>query len=109
MPRYLIQASYTAEALKAFAKSSQDRTSAVKTMTEKLGGKILSLDFAFGDYDIVIIAEVPDDATAVATALIANLPGHLRAYKTTKLISQEEMNKASKIASSATFSGPKAG
>jgi uncharacterized protein with GYD domain len=61
MPRYLIQASYTAAAAAAFVSNPQDRVGGVKAIAENLGGTMISVDFCLGDYDVIVVAEMPDD------------------------------------------------
>ncbi|HUG14186.1 MAG TPA: GYD domain-containing protein [Thermomicrobiales bacterium] len=106
MARYLIQATYTSEARAAFVANPQDRQASVRALADKLAIRIESFDFSLGDYDVVIIAEAPDDVTAVAVALVASAPGHLSAYKTTKLLSNDEMMAAMRKASGVSFSAP---
>jgi len=109
MPRYLIQASYTAEAAAALASKPQDRTEGLRAVMGKLGAQLVSLDYALGEYDVCAIYTAPDDTTAVAIALAVTAPGHLRAYKTTKLLSQEEFMEASRKASGAGYQAPSGG
>jgi uncharacterized protein with GYD domain len=106
MARYLIQATYTAEARKAFASSPQDRGAAIRGLIEKLEGETECIYFSLGDYDAVVIAELADDVTAVAAAIAASAPGHLSAYKTTKLLTNEEMTEAMRKAGKVSFEGP---
>jgi uncharacterized protein with GYD domain len=106
MARYLIQATYTSDARAAFVANPQDRQASVRALADKMDVRIESFDFSLGEYDVVIIAEAPDDVTAVAVALAATSVGHLSAYKTTKLLSNEEMMAAMRKAGSASFSGP---
>lgn len=47
----------------------QNRIEAVRPVVEKLGGKIESAWFSFGDYDIVVISEMPDNVSAAAIAM----------------------------------------
>ena len=68
-----------------------------------------SFDFCLGDYDVVITFSVPDDTTAVAVALAANSPGHLKAYKTTKLLSSDEFMEASRKAGGVNYQAPARG
>jgi uncharacterized protein with GYD domain len=109
MPRYLVQASYTSAAAAAFVSNPQDRVAAVQSLVTKLGAKMESIDFALGEYDVVIIATCPDDVTAAALALAATAPGHLKAYKTTKLLTPEEFLAAQKMARNVNYKGPSAG
>ena len=106
MSRYLIQASYTAEAAAALASKPQDRTEGLRAVMDKLGAQLVSFDYTFGDYDICAIYTAPDDTTAAAIALAIVAPGHVKAYKTTKLLSQEEFMEASRKASGAGYQAP---
>lgn len=109
MARYLVQVSYTAEAAATFASKPQDRVGGVRALVERMGGQLESFDYALGEYDVVITFSVPDDTTAVAVALAALSPGHLRSYKTTKLLSPDEFLEASRKASVAGYQGPTRG
>ena len=60
MPHYLLQVAYSREGWQALLAQPQDRIEAVRPAIEKLGGKITSAWFAFGEYDVVVIAEMPD-------------------------------------------------
>jgi uncharacterized protein with GYD domain len=43
----------------ALVKKPQDRIEAVRPVIEKLGGKIENAFYAFGDYDVVVIVQMP--------------------------------------------------
>ncbi len=109
MPRNLIQASYAAEAAAAFASKPQDRTDGLRAVMDKLGAQLVSFDYALGEYDVYVTYSAPDDTTAAAIALAIIVPGHVNAYKTTKLLSQEEFMEASRKASGAGYQAPSRG
>lgn len=109
MARFMVQASYTAEAAAAFASKPQDRVAPVRALVEKMGGQLESFDYCLGDYDVMITYSVPDDTTAVAVALAAIAPGHLKSFKTTKLLSPDEFMEASRKASGAGYQAPSRG
>lgn len=67
---------------------------------------MISLHYCFGEYDGVVLAELPDDNAAVAVAIAAVSPGHIKAYKTTKLFTVEETMEAMRKAGSLAFAGP---
>ncbi len=98
MPSYLIQVAYSSEGLAAIIKNPQDRTEAVRKPIEKLGGKLLSAWFTFGDYDVAVILEMPDNVSAAAMALAFGGGGALRSVKTTPLLSPAEALEALKKA-----------
>lgn len=86
MPSYLVQASYTVEALQAMMKKPQDRTEVVSAAVEKLGGKLTGLWLSFGDQDVVAIMELPNNVSAAAIALAIAAGGALKSTKTTPLL-----------------------
>ena len=69
MPFFLHQVSYTPEALTRLLANPQDRFDAVRGPIEKLGGRVMNSYFAFGQYDAVLITEMPDNVSAAAIAL----------------------------------------
>lgn len=107
MPQYLYQISYTPESLAAQIADPQDRlkTAAVPVL-EAVGGKFLGGGFSFGDYDVAILIEAPDDESAAAVAVAVGAGGAMRASKTTKLLSGDQwvsaLNKAAEVAKSYT-------
>ena len=106
MPRYLIQASYSTQGVSDLVKNPQDRAAAVRPVIERLGGSIESFDFAFGDYDVVAIFQVPDNVSAAAFAMAVGASGALGSFKTTVLISMEEAVEAMRKAGSVGYRPP---
>lgn len=107
MAFYLVQASYTAQATAAMIKSPQDRAAAVRPMIERMGGKLHGLWFAFGEYDVVVIVEMPDNASAAAVAMAVGSTGGFSAYRTTPLFTTAEAMEAMKKAGGAGYQAPK--
>jgi uncharacterized protein with GYD domain len=57
MPKYLMQASYTAEGLKGLQKDkASGRRTAVASAVETLGGKLEATYYCFGQDDVIVIA-----------------------------------------------------
>ena len=101
MPSYLVQVSYTAEAVAALVKNPQNRTEVVRKSIENLGGNLVGNWMSFGDYDVVLIAEMPDNVSAAALAIAATAGGSLKSVKTTPLLTAEEgVSAAAKAATS---------
>ena len=90
MPLYLTQVAYTPEAWKALVKNPHNRLEAIRPAIEKLGGKIVSGYFAFGDFDVIAIAEMPDHVAAAAFAMAIAAGGACRSVKTTPLLTTAE-------------------
>lgn len=97
MAKYLIQASYVGEGISGLLKEGgTQRRASVEEMLKSVDGKIESFYFAFGDSDVFVVADLPDNATAAAVALKVNAAGMTRC-KTTVLITPEEVDAAAKM------------
>ncbi len=70
MPHYLVQATYTPEAWAAMVQNPSNRPEAVRALADRLGGRMASYYFAFGEYDVVGLWEYPDNVSAAAAALL---------------------------------------
>jgi uncharacterized protein with GYD domain len=90
MPLYLFQGAYTAESLSAQIKNPADRLAVVAAQIAPSGVKFVTGGFSFGDYDVVVVIDAPDDVTMAAAAAAFGAGGALKAAKTTKLISGAE-------------------
>ena len=103
MPSYLVQVAYTSEATAAMMKRPQDRSSVVGKAIEKLGGTLKGAWLCFGDYDTVVVVEMPDNVSAAAFALAIGAGGSCKSVKTTPLLSIEEGMAAMKKASGSGY------
>ncbi len=106
MPLYMQQIAYDSEAWAALAQNPEDRSEAFGRLAESMGGRLLSFYNSFGEYDVVVIYEAPDESTAAAIVLAAVSPGHLSSVKTTVLLSAEEGLEAMRKAGEATYRAP---
>jgi uncharacterized protein with GYD domain len=104
MPKYMIHASYTADGIKGVrSKGGSSRREAVSDMLEGLGGSLECMYFAFGDADVVVIADLPDNEAATAVALTVNAAGGATT-RTWPLITVEEVDAAAQR--SVTYTAP---
>ena len=96
MPKYLVQANYVGEGLKGLLKEGgSSRRAAVEKLFGSVGGRVEAFYYAFGDTDLFVIADVPDNVTAAALSLIVNAAGSATA-KVTVLLTAEEIDAAAK-------------
>jgi uncharacterized protein with GYD domain len=94
MPKYLIQASYTLEGIKGVrSEGGSSRRDAVAKVAESAGGRLESFYFAFGDYDVHTVVELPDNESAAAVALTVNASGAVN-VRTVVLLTPEEVDAA---------------
>ena len=96
MPKYLVQASYVGEGLQGLLKEGgSSRKKTVETVIKGMGGTLESFYYAFGEYDVFGIADMPDNVTAAAFSLAVNASGAIKA-RTTVLMTPEEVDQAAK-------------
>ena len=96
MSKYLIEASYTVDGLKGLLKDGgTKRKAVVENVVKGLGGSVEAVYYAFGDYDVIIIADLPDDASATAVSLGVGATGSV-SLKTRVLITPETVDEAVK-------------
>jgi uncharacterized protein with GYD domain len=103
MALYMYQAAYTPESWAAQLKNPQNRVEAVgKQACEAVGGRLIGGWLCFGDYDLVIIADVPSDESMSGIALAIAAGGAIKASKTTKLMTGAQGVEAMKKAEAVT-------
>jgi uncharacterized protein with GYD domain len=90
MPYYMLQAAYTPEAGAGMVKHPQDRLDAVRPVIEKLGGTIERGWLASGEYDIVLVCQLPSTVSEEAFSMAASAGGVVKAVKTTPLMAIDE-------------------
>jgi len=98
MASFLVQVSYTPEALSALIAKPQNRMAVVKKSVENLGGTFTGSWMSFGDYDLVMLLEMPNNVSAAALAIAAAAGGSLKAIKTTPLLTIDQAMSALKKA-----------
>ena len=104
MPKYLMQVSYTATGAKGLLKDGgTKRVAAAKAAVQSVGGSLDAMYYAFGDHDVIVIADVPDSASMIACSLLLNASGAVT-NKTTVLLTPEELDAAAK--KSPTYTAP---
>jgi uncharacterized protein with GYD domain len=90
MALYMYQASYTAKSMAAQIKEPQDPVEAFRPTMEDLGATLLVAGFPFGEYDVLVVYEAPDDMTAASVAMAVAAAGEVKSGKTTRLLSGQE-------------------
>jgi uncharacterized protein with GYD domain len=90
MTLYMYQASYTAKSMAAQLTEPHDPVEAFRPTLEELGARILVAGFPFGEYDVLVVYEAPDDMTAASVAMAIAAAGEVTSGKTTRLLSGQE-------------------
>lgn len=97
MPKYLFQGSYIGEGLKGLLKEGgSKRREAVEQAVNGMGGRLEGFYYAFGDDDVYAVADLPDNISSAALALLINASGAV-SIKTTVLLTPEEVDQAAKV------------
>ena len=90
MALYMYQASYTAKSMAEQLKDPQDPVEVIRPTVEELGAKIVVAGFPFGEYDVLVVYEAPDDMTAASVSMAVAAAGEIKSGKTTRLLSGQE-------------------
>jgi uncharacterized protein with GYD domain len=97
MPKYLIQARYTTEGIQGLVRdSAAGRRADVQAAVKAVGGTVESFYYAFGDDDVVMIVDLPNNITAAAIGFTSSATGTVR-LRTTPLLTVEEVDKALEV------------
>ena len=104
MPKYLMQVNYGAEGVKGLLKDGGTRRRDVADKVVKsLGGKMEAFYFAFGETDVFVIADMPDNTSMAALGLALSATGTVTS-RTTVLMTPKEVDAATK--KKLTYSAP---
>ena len=110
---YLCQYSYTAAAWDNLLKpdAQRDRIKAVKDLVYALGGCFPEITIpcssgpnpsekfgSFGEHDVVLLVAFPSDTAMAAFAMAISAGGAVSSFKTTKLLSWDQMMEAMALA-----------
>ena len=96
MPKYLISGNYVGEGIKGLLKEGgSSRRAAVEKLASSRGGSVEGVYYAFGETDVYVIVDMPDNASMAAVALVAGASGAVT-VKTTVLMTPEEVDEAVK-------------
>ena len=97
MPKYLYTGGYSVDGVKGLLKEGgSGRIEAVGKLIASVGGTLEGTYFAFGEDDFLIICDLPDDETAAGAALAVGSTGAVN-IKTTKLLTPEQIDTATKV------------
>ena len=94
MGHYLFSASYTQAGLKGLLEEgAESRRKAIKAFAKSLGGKVEAMYWSFGGGDVVVIAELPDNAAAASFSTTVGAAG-VASVSTTVLLTEVDVDKA---------------
>jgi uncharacterized protein with GYD domain len=77
MGKYVLLLNWTDQGIKN-VKDTIKRAESFKSYLEKRGGKLTDLFYTFGQYDLVVTAELPNDEIAMSVSLGTGALGNVR-------------------------------
>jgi uncharacterized protein with GYD domain len=89
MPAYVVLTKFTDQGVRA-AKDTVKRAQAARKQIEAAGGRVIGIWWLLGEYDSMLICEMPDSETTVQLMLATGMQGNVRT-KTLQAFSEEEM------------------
>ncbi|MDZ4710935.1 MAG: GYD domain-containing protein [bacterium] len=96
MKKYLVKGTYNSDGAKGLIQEGgSGRRTAIEKMLEEMGGKLESFYYAFGEEDVYVIVELPDDISATAVWLTVNAAGLVK-ISMTVLLTAADIDAASK-------------
>src|SRR5205823_9550145 len=102
MAIFITQGRFTREYLKSGMAKPEDRQAAIARLCEQAGGKLVSFYFTLGQYDFMVISEMPDAKAASVLAFVATGGGGIEGSVTTQAFTtaeaREMLTTAGKIA-----------
>jgi uncharacterized protein with GYD domain len=107
MAYYALQAAYTPLGWAALLKEPQHRLEAIKPVIERLGGTVVNGWFVFGEYDLLVICEMPNNVSAAALSMAISAGGAIKAVKTAPLMTFEDGLEALRQAKAAEYVPPR--
>jgi uncharacterized protein with GYD domain len=90
MPHYIVLGNYTEQGIRSI-KESVKRDEDVRRIIERAGGKV-QLYYTLGEYDFVVVLEMPSDESLLRFLLQVGQAGNVRA-KTLKAWSEPDAHK----------------
>ena len=106
MAKFLVKASYSSEAWATQIANTQNRIEIVGKQMEAMGCKLLDGYLAFGEDDLIIIVEAPDNETAAAMLIKVASSGAINNISTTVLIDPQDGVDAIKKAGDFNYTPP---
>jgi uncharacterized protein with GYD domain len=104
MAIFITQGRYTREAVKGMVVRPEDRADAVARLLSRVGGKLIGYYVTFGEYDFMIIVDVPGETHMAAVSLALSASGGISDVKTTLALTSVEAKGAFAAASDLTGS-----
>ena len=94
MPIFITQGRYSQAAMKALVANPEDRAEQVKALYERAGGRLLAYYVTFGEYDFLVVGEIPDANAALSILATVGAGGGATDLKTTLAVTSADAKQA---------------
>ena len=91
MPTYISMLRYTQQGISSI-KSAPARIDAARESYRKAGGELKAIYLTMGQYDVVVVVEMPNDEAVARMALALGAQGNIRT-ETMRAFTEEEFRK----------------
>ena len=86
----MYQGAYTSGSWATQVATQPNPEERIRPLVEACGGRLESIYYSLGEYDVVLIMDMPDDEAAAALSLAANAGGSLGGGLTTKAVTGDQ-------------------
>ncbi len=90
MAFYLARAKVSQDFMNKLVERPEDRLLTTTKLLQGIGGRLHYYFFCFGEYDIVLIYELPDNSAAASLSMVLSASGSVTEVETTPLLTMEE-------------------
>jgi uncharacterized protein with GYD domain len=90
MPLFITQGRFTHEYIRGGMAKPEDRYAVISRLIEQAGGKLVSLYITLGQYDFMVVSEMPDAKAASILAFVATGGGGIEGSVTTQAFTTAE-------------------
>lgn len=90
MPMYLARVKLSKEFMGAVVDSPEDRMITTTKLLKGIGGRLHNYFFSFGEYDIILLFELPDNVGAASLSMVLSASSSATEIETTPLLTMQE-------------------
>jgi uncharacterized protein with GYD domain len=90
MPLFITQGRFTHEYMRGGLAKPEDRHAVISGLIEQAGGKLVSLYITLGQYDFLVVSDMPDAKAATILAFVATGGGGIEGSVTTQAFTTAE-------------------
>lgn len=102
MALFITYASYSQAGIKGLLSKPENRTGAIQSLLDRVGGKVVAIYNTTGTNDIVLVSEAPDGSDAVALAMAVSASGAISKAETVRAWTSDDFEGVIKKAAGLT-------